>query len=252
MFRYFNQLLMRPSTITEAIYHSSPALWLSAARGVTSAAGVVTSWQSRVGGYAFSQTTADYKPTLVADGINGHPAIDFDGTNDRLKHTGAILSGTTGHILVVAKSDTASAQYMFAQSDESTGDKYTFLGRTATVLRFGQNDAGTADLLDGSTAIGTTSARLYHALSDGSTVAMRVDGAMQTITETSGSNEGDWFGDTSDVDNAAIGAVIGSSTSGYWNGQIAEVLVYDGVVLPDHVYLSLEIYLARKYAIALP
>jgi hypothetical protein len=49
--------------------------------------------RDRVNGYAMTQTTNNNRPTYLSAGINGYPALDFDGVNDLLfSSSGGVLS----------------------------------------------------------------------------------------------------------------------------------------------------------------
>lgn len=47
----------------------------------------VTTWESTVGEFAPTQSTADNKPAWSATSFNGRPGVTFDGTNDYLEDT---------------------------------------------------------------------------------------------------------------------------------------------------------------------
>jgi hypothetical protein len=61
-------------------------LWFDATVGVTENNGVVVSWKDRSKNARHAlQTAVNYRPKLVADGLNGKPAIVFDGEDRYLK-----------------------------------------------------------------------------------------------------------------------------------------------------------------------
>jgi hypothetical protein len=61
------------------------ALWLRADAGVVTSGGKVTTWQDQSDNNRnASQGIVDYQPTKVDSGLNGHPVIRFDGSNDGL------------------------------------------------------------------------------------------------------------------------------------------------------------------------
>jgi hypothetical protein len=61
-------------------------LWLRADRGVTAQSSLVSRWTDQSPAHAdAAQDVTRSRPVLVADGINGRPALLFDGTDDFLQ-----------------------------------------------------------------------------------------------------------------------------------------------------------------------
>jgi len=65
----------------------SLAWWVRADLGITTGTGV-SAWADQSGnGVNFTQGTGASQPTLVAGAINGQPAVQFDGVDDRMNAT---------------------------------------------------------------------------------------------------------------------------------------------------------------------
>ena len=61
------------------------ALWLSADKGVSAAAGSVSAWEDQSGNLNnAAQADAGLQPQLVDNAVNNKPVIRFDGANDYL------------------------------------------------------------------------------------------------------------------------------------------------------------------------
>jgi hypothetical protein len=92
-------------------------LWLRADAGVTLTAGGVGIWRNQAeSGDQATQTVDEAQPTLSEAGINGRPAIDFDGLNDFLglpAGAGDFSAGLT--VFVVAEQDTAAGYNAFLE-----------------------------------------------------------------------------------------------------------------------------------------
>lgn len=87
---------------------SSAGLGGSPADGAT-----FSPWTSQVGSWAFAEATN--RPTYRATEINGHPAVDFDGTNDILTSSTMTVANLVGagstafEIIAAVEADTISA-----------------------------------------------------------------------------------------------------------------------------------------------
>ena len=81
----------------------------------------VSKWTEIVAAREFLQATASQQPIYRASGINGLPAIDFDGSNDWLRCASAFLSGTAGAIIAALVVDAgSSAQTLLSSSYENS------------------------------------------------------------------------------------------------------------------------------------
>jgi hypothetical protein len=215
---------------------------------------VVNQWDDQSGnGNHLTQATVGRKPVFYKNIVNGKPVVRFDGSNDLLaKSISGFRSGdSAGTIIAVYKTSSNSSQYLFSSADESGNAYYgaTLVidanGKVATVQR--NND--TQDYVFGGLGTGGS----FHALtlsSNGSAYTMYLDGTLQSLTVSSGSNSGDWFADTSLRDNIAVGALKRDTNSGFMNGDIAEVLVYSRELSAGERQ-KVERYLANKYSITL-
>ena len=63
-----------------------PSVAFEASTGIsTNGANGVTNWSSIMGSLVLTQPTSGLHPILITDGINGHPALQFDGVDDFLQ-----------------------------------------------------------------------------------------------------------------------------------------------------------------------
>lgn len=81
---------------------NSLTFWLRADRETEISNGLVASWGD-IGnsGYSAIQSTSDQRPSLVAEGIHGYPAIQFDGENDMLQMTDVIPGRSISAFIMV-------------------------------------------------------------------------------------------------------------------------------------------------------
>lgn len=236
-----------------------PTLHLSGDTGVETAASVpatngqtVLNWIDTIASKIFTQSTEANKPILRTNGIGGEPALDFDGSDDILILAESFFTGTTGTIFIVFKADTISPDDIFSSSDEALTTKNLKLGVAGTnTLKIIQVNADTADQLTDDSSLVVDTPYIATFSSDGSTYATKLNGIQTTLTPLTGSNSGDWYGDTPDRDNVTIGATKHTSEIAHFDGLIAEIIVYDGIILEAEEINDNETFLANKYGIAL-
>lgn len=210
----------------------------------------ILGWQDRKAGKLFQQSTSTKRPTYTlqdAD-FNSNPSLTFDGTDDLLALADAYLFDTAGTVMIVFKQvTTGDAEDFFASADDATTTKNLAIGQRTAAYGITQNDAGTADTVYGGTTPDTTT-HLLTVSTSGTAYTVRLDGVAESLTAGSGTNSGDWFGDTSARDNMTIGARKTSSESNQANVKIAEILVYSEQLTGDDL-TNAEAYLIEKYAI---
>jgi len=177
-------------------------------------------------------STISARPVYNASGINGKPTIDFDGSNDHLR-TATLLAGVSGVVFVVYRLITApnSYQALLVSSDVGSATRYLeFYGRgnnTHPNIAYAQDNNDTASNLKGNTTVSASTDYLAVFKSDGSTITMDLNGVVQTITDVAGSNNGDWWDDSSAQDALSIGASLLAGTAAeFANVRIRRILVY--------------------------
>jgi hypothetical protein len=209
-------------------------------------------WGGR-NGINFTQTTTSARPTFLQSGANGRPGITFDGVDDFLRIANAVLSGTSGTVVVVSKQNASGAGVWLGSADEGTATSYWYVGHLANGSHaLEQRNAGdAADAISSLSAGGTAAARIDVVRSDGATSSARLNGVNHSFsTISAGANNGDWVGDTTLLDNTAIGASVRNTVSLYTNSTIYEVLAYDRC-LSDAELRKVERKLASRYGITL-
>lgn len=211
----------------------------------------IASLESREGNrYLFNQATASSRPLWLANAANGQPGLDFDGADDYLLCANPILSGERGHIFLVAISHDTTTGYVFNAGDNTSATRRCGVMFTAAPRYYQRDDDTPEDMSALSASIGTT-VHILEFTSNGELFGVTVDGVGQSLTFVTGSNNGDWFGDTSSLDNFAIGALAQNTVSSWKNCEVLELIAYDDCVLPDSVAEAIRSHLANKYGITL-
>lgn len=219
-------------------------------------AGAVTTWTDRINSYAFTQGTAGQRPLFygatTAHTINGKPTIHFDGVDDLLRYVGTMTTATTGYIGMVIRPHSGIAQDIITSADEATAVRYfagPYITSVSSIARVAvqQRDNDTADNIYGDNAAITVEDPCFlECGSSGTAWALRVNGTLTTLTTTTGSNTGDWFGDTSLRDSVVLGALKRTTEAGFFSGDIAEVIICDAG-LPTEYREALQQYIGNTY-----
>ena len=212
----------------------------------------LTTWEdSHTSNNDFTQATAGKKPTYQTNEINGLPVVRFDGTD--VLTAANFLSSSEGTIFAVVRHTTAlqDNQTLLASGDEGSNFYYVWTRSYSTSAtpnaEVSQKNSDTVDALYGSTTIvaGTTYLMTWH--SSGTAYSLRVNGAAETLTIVTGANTGDWFGDTSLLDNFSLGAIKRALETGFLKGDVGEVIMYDTGLSAGDI-TSVETYLNARWA----
>lgn len=236
----------------------SPVLWLDASdtATITQSANAVSSWLDKsTNARTFTQSTASAKPTTNTRTVNGKNVVDFDG-NDIL-----VGSGTTtdwkflhdGTIYLIA------AAFVL---DTTTTTRYLLSSASTSLTTNG------AQMVYGSGALnyyigGTTTTRraLYNwgepPIAVGS---LEVVGVLGDPSQAAGADRIGLYADGYPVSKAGAGngtlstanagqtlRIGGLSTTGSWDGAIAEIVVLTGANATDANWQKLNTYLATKW-----
>jgi hypothetical protein len=238
------------------------AAWYDANQEVYADDAAVTTWHDRSTNLRHvTQTTVAQQPVMKTTVVNGRRIVRFDGTDDTLTRTSAFLSGQTGSVFVVGKSDTAgsgvvSGYAFLSQADTAAASSAALtldlVSTAAGEIRprvFERANGVAANILRGNSTV-TTAFHIFEYHSAGTSYDFRIDGTTQGLTTEAGANDGAWFGDiTSTV--VSVGALLYSPGQiNFFDGDMAEMVVYDGVTLTSAQKSQVRMYLSSNYAIA--
>lgn len=221
-------------------------LWFRADAGITQSGGTVSQWSNQFGsGTAATQTTASHRPKFIAQAVNGKPALQFDGINDRLRFTLPVngLSELT-IVLVSANLDNENGGPDGRENaaicwPENSGWGTVHLSpfRSAVRMRFGTGGPNNLPSYTRPTPL-QSGFSLTSAVKKGTQNWMYVNGSQVLV------NSGQWnlLGGNSSTGQLGEGAPAGQN----FFGQIAEVLVFNRA-LTDTDRVQVERYLSDKY-----
>lgn len=180
---------------------------------------------ARSGSQQFLQSTAASCPTFYPGvGQSGRCGVAYDGIADTLVHVGAAVSADeTRFIAVVNTAAPTTEQVIYSQSLASAANSYLKLGISSdNKIWYKYNLEGTADELKGHTTLGTE-VHVLEWITNGTTIAMWVDGIPQVVTVVGGGNNGKWFEDVTNANRSSIASCVNSGgTTGFLRGTVFE------------------------------
>lgn len=138
MFRFLALLVVALAMPAVAGAAPIPVLSLDAHVGVTTSGGFVTSWADQSGAGHHATQGLGNAPLYVANGLNGHPTIRFNGSNQFLNVAGQVLTSQQFTILAVVRDTRAAGDGTFREvfSNWNGGS-----GNTFTSVFFGTTNA---------------------------------------------------------------------------------------------------------------
>ena len=221
-------------------------LWLKSDAGVTLAGSGVSQWADQSGnGRNATQTSATSRPTVVANALNGLPALSFDGVNDFMTFTMPV-NGLTGMTVIVVAANSADrtggstngeSAAVFWNELNSWGSIYLSPFQTNVKFRFGTGQTGNLPSYTRPASIGNAFSvstaiknRTTDSLYVNGTLVVSQPGKLTTIANTQ--NLGN------------IGRGYNNNT--FFPGLITEVIVYNRA-LSDAERQAVEGYLTSKY-----
>lgn len=235
-------ILEGPSSISNLV------LWLAADGHVTLANGsnVATWFDQSSHSHNASQSSTNFQPTLVTNGLNGWPYLHFDAsTPNTMSFTNVFLSGATAAeaivVLRVVTNQPTSDRYLWNfGTSSSQGTVYPRANGSSSVPAYAIKDNfGSSDQFDvGLPSIPITSFHLYDSLSQSNSWSSWLNGIMQYTNDGNALNFG----------SAELG---GFNAMGFFDGDIAEILMFNrALTSPERQTLGT--YLNQKYACIAP
>jgi len=225
---------------------SGLSLWLKSDVGVTLAGSGVSQWADQSGnGRNATQTSSTSRPTVVANALNGLPALSFDGVNDFMTFTMPV-NGLTGMTVIVVAANSADraggstnaeSSAVFWNEVNSWGSIYLSPFQTNVKFRFGTGQTGNLPSYTRPASIGNAFS-VSTAIKNRTTDSLYVNGAL--VVSQSGKL-------TTIANTQSLGNIgRGYNNNTFFPGLIAEVIVYNRA-LSDAERQAAEGYLTSKY-----
>ena len=166
-------------------------------------------------------------------------ALDFDGIEDYLEVTdGKIDNSTNGTISAWINLNGLpdnDAIFGYGGGVSASAGLFSFrvvsTGGSKYVLSMAKRDDGeTLNSIEGATNLSQSTWYHIAVTSNGTGWKLYLNGVSETLSVTSGSNNGDWLGDTevSETDKTTIGALQNNGATGYYlKSKIDEVIIFN-------------------------
>lgn len=172
---------------------------------------------------------------------NGRQTLSFDGNDYVRKGVAGYRSGDSqGTVSAWVKlSALGTTQYVFSSADQASGNfimaalRISSTNNITTLQR--QSSSTNDNLVSGNTTFTTGTWYQVVAVSDGSTYSLYVNGQVESLTTDTGSNNGNWFADTSNRDNWVIGVLYRSTLAAFFTGEIKNVAIYNVPLTPETI-----------------
>lgn len=176
-------------------------------------------------GFNLTQAVALQQPTLSAN------SIDFSTNDFMINNTANVFSGdNSGYIFFSGyyNSVGSTVNIILASCDATANTDLFYVGINASgQVRILSIFGGVTNNLNGNTVL--TNGQFYHGWinTNGTTWTAKLNGITQTLTVSSGSNNGGFFNDIPNRDNLTIGALI-RLTNVFGDAQINKIHYVSG------------------------
>ena len=236
-----NQSSAKKIFVSTAIPTTNLKLHLRSDLAVTSASSAVSTWGD-VSGFDndASQSTSANQPTLVSNSMNGNPVIRFNGTTSKMSLPASSTLGIQSNpyeMFIAAKSTSSDVQFLISGG---ATEQFEYHLNGSSGARFIPLQTSPTTYLDLGTAATYSdgNAHVFSARASNSGGAVRVDGV----------DGGTSSGNILSSNSGALQLGVRSDGTYYFNGDIAEVILYN-TNLSTSDRSTVEHYLANRYGI---
>ncbi len=219
-------------------------LWLRADAGVQQASQAVSSWRDQSGnGHQAAQPTSGNRPRFVPNAVNGKPVVRFNGSNQFMNFN-LPVNGLTGMTIVLVSSSAVDKDGSWNGADSSPitwketadwGTVHLNPQQRYVKFRFGTGQVNNLPIYTRASPV-KSGYSLSTVIKNGSTESLFINGK-SALTQG---------GKLAKINRVSASANLGRGYTGYFAGDIAEVLVYTRA-LSTAERQAVESYLLTKY-----
>jgi hypothetical protein len=235
---YVKQVTFTASTIGVNFPFVGLKLWLRGDAGVVKdASNAISQWIDGTGsGNDALQSSPANEPSYAADSINGKPVVRFDGVDDLFGLGDVMQSAAAGELFVVLRATgDPTADHGFMTFGPGGWDQWARYPAAGGNIR--DNFGGTSRYM-GRVPQALDQFHLYNALSKPGEWTSRINGVVQYTTSSN----------TVGFTSASVIGSSGSPYEGSFQGDIAEIIIYDHV-LSQAERDAVEYYIGTKYPV---
>lgn len=210
----------------------------------------VGAWLDKSGnGRHFVQSSGTNKPALKTNVINGRSVVRFDAVNDYMDATGLTNTPASIHIFIVAKSEANSAyrRPLTWQSQSGTAWPLYAIPMYSGGVNFDVRSSNGQEL-DGGVFRATTTISSFFGF-EFTYQANTKEGKIfksGSLLATSSNASHDTLVASNKFARLGSGGVLATPASGYWGGDIAELIIFDSLKTGADL-TSLRDYLTLKW-----
>jgi len=164
--------------------------------------------------------------------LDSNTAMTLDGSTEYASKSVADYrsADSQGSIECWFKAPSSGGPFVIFSTADLSSLRYFFVGVSATgYIYVAQTENDTEDRVV-TTTTGLNNNMWHHLclISSGTAYSIFIDGTELSLSTLSGSNTGDWFGDTTSRDVLVIGCLqFNGGFAGHFNGSLDEVAIYD-------------------------
>jgi len=187
-----------------------------------------------------TQATSTNQPQYIRNGINGLPALKFDGTNDFFSYNGDFLVGSDYTIFVVEARTSNKIMNLFLSGSSNLSNSNLHLGYRSDILI---TQAHFSNDINKAVSKFTSAIPRMHSF-----VFSKSNGKAIYTNGGDGSFNASQTLPLASYPGSAIGNFLWSGASYYYQGSIAEIIFYTRA-LTDQERQGVETYLSKKWGI---
>lgn len=232
---------------TKNLPRSDMSLWLKADFGITKdGSNKVSQWKDISGANQnATQSTSTYQPVYVASSINGLPSLTFSGSQWMQFPAGMkdFTNGATIFLVTKPTAVTSNARFFdFSnQSSATFNNNIVFSQPASTSSEFSVYDGATASAVTATSSVTLNQFQLLEVEHTGRKAATVYSDGTKRVIAT--------INNAVDVSRAANYLGKAYNNSLYFQGAIAEMMIYNRALLPDE-RRNVEAYLIGRYGLA--
>lgn len=231
---------------TAHLPRSNMVLWLKADNGLTPSSGAISQWNDVSGSNSnATQPTSGNRPTVQSNAVNGLPAINFSGSQWMQFPAGMkdFTNGATIFLVTKPTAVTANARFFdFSnQSSATFNNNVVFSQPASTSSELSVYDGATASAVTATSSVTLNQFQLLEVEHTGRKAATVYSDGTKRVIAT--------INNAADVSRAANYLGKAYNNSLYFQGAIAEMMIYNRALLPDE-RRNVEAYLIGRYGLA--